>query len=98
MTLNGAIEKLQRRMILRALKRRLGNVTQAAADLGVQRTHLYWLMEKVGIKLDDLGYERLKLRGGVPKGTINGPRRARLMLELHAAIEALAFRRERGLS
>lgn len=47
--LKEAREVLERDLVQRALARSKGNLTQAAADLGVSRPTLYELMEKLGI-------------------------------------------------
>lgn len=47
--LKEAREVLERDLVQRALARTKGNLTQAAADLGVSRPTLYELMEKLGI-------------------------------------------------
>lgn len=49
LTLKDAREKLERDMILQALRRHGGKITQAAAELGVSRPTLYELIEKLGI-------------------------------------------------
>ena len=48
--LNEVREALETEMIQRALGRHKGNVTRAAAELGVSRPTLYELMEKLGIE------------------------------------------------
>jgi two-component system NtrC family response regulator len=47
--LREAREAVEREMVQRALARSQGNLTQAAADLGISRPTLYELMEKLGI-------------------------------------------------
>ncbi len=47
--LKEAREVLERDLVQRALARSKGNLTQAAADLGVSRPTLYELMEKLGV-------------------------------------------------
>ncbi|MEN6466975.1 MAG: PEP-CTERM-box response regulator transcription factor [Syntrophaceae bacterium] len=48
-TLKEARENLEREMVQKALDRHQGNLTKAAAELGVSRPSLYDLMEKTGI-------------------------------------------------
>ena len=48
--LKEAREVLERDLVQKALARTKGNLTQAAADLGVSRPTLYELMEKLGIE------------------------------------------------
>jgi two-component system, NtrC family, response regulator len=48
--LREAREALERDMVLRALARNKGNLTQVAADLGISRPTLYELMGKLGIE------------------------------------------------
>jgi two-component system, NtrC family, response regulator len=48
-TLKEARESVEREMIQRALKRNLGRISSAAAELGISRPTLYELMEKLGI-------------------------------------------------
>jgi two-component system NtrC family response regulator len=48
-TLKEARENVEREMIQRALKRNLGRISSAAAELGISRPTLYELMEKLGI-------------------------------------------------
>jgi two-component system NtrC family response regulator len=48
--LKEARESLEREMILQALTRNRGNLTQVAADLGISRPTLYELMNKLGIE------------------------------------------------
>jgi two-component system NtrC family response regulator len=48
-TLKEARESVERELIQQALKRHLGKVTSAAAELGISRPTLYELMEKLGI-------------------------------------------------
>jgi two-component system NtrC family response regulator len=50
MGLKAAREALEREMIQEALERHKGNVTRAAAELGVSRPTLYELMEKLGLE------------------------------------------------
>jgi two-component system NtrC family response regulator len=47
--LKEAREVLERDLVQRALARTKGNLTQAAAELGVSRPTLYELMDKLGI-------------------------------------------------
>jgi two-component system NtrC family response regulator len=47
--LKDARELLEREMVQRALSRNKGNITQAAAELGISRPTLYELMDKLGI-------------------------------------------------
>jgi two-component system NtrC family response regulator len=49
LTLREERERLERAIIERALRKRDGNLTQVAVDLGVSRPTLYDLMEKLGI-------------------------------------------------
>jgi len=51
-TLKQAREHVERELIEQALKRNAGNITSAAADLGISRPTLYELMEKLGISND----------------------------------------------
>ncbi len=54
--LKQAREELDRELVSLALQRNRGNITNAAADLGVSRPTLYELMDKLGIqKADRLG-------------------------------------------
>jgi len=48
-TLKEAREGVERELIQRTLKRHLGKVTSAAAELGISRPTLYELMDKLGI-------------------------------------------------
>jgi two-component system NtrC family response regulator len=48
-TLKEARESVERELIQRTLKRHLGKVTSAAAELGISRPTLYELMDKLGI-------------------------------------------------
>jgi two-component system NtrC family response regulator len=48
-TLKEARETVERELIQQTLKRHLGKVTSAAAELGISRPTLYELMEKLGI-------------------------------------------------
>ena len=48
-TLKEARENVEREMVQRALKRSLGRVSSAAAELGISRPTLYELMERLGI-------------------------------------------------
>lgn len=48
-TLKEARESVEREMVQRALKRNLGRISSAAAELGISRPTLYELMEKLGI-------------------------------------------------
>ena len=48
-TLKEARENVEREMVQRALKRNLGRISSAAAELGISRPTLYELMEKLGI-------------------------------------------------
>jgi two-component system NtrC family response regulator len=50
MKLKEAREALDKELVERALSRNRGNVTKAAADLGVSRPKLYELMQKLGIE------------------------------------------------
>jgi len=50
--LREAREAFERDLIRRALKRNGGNVTQAAAELGIGRATLYELLDKLGIRRD----------------------------------------------
>jgi two-component system NtrC family response regulator len=49
LTLREERERLERKIIKRALLRHDGNLTQVASDLGISRPTLYDLMEKLGI-------------------------------------------------
>jgi two-component system NtrC family response regulator len=49
LTLRDARERLERSLLDDALRRRSGNLTQVAADLGISRPTLYDLMEKLGV-------------------------------------------------
>jgi two-component system NtrC family response regulator len=51
-SLKEAREALEREMIEQSLRKNNGNVSAAAADLGVSRPTFYELMEKLGIKRD----------------------------------------------
>ena len=48
-TLKEAREYVEREMVQRALKRNLGRISSAAAELGISRPTLYELMERLGI-------------------------------------------------
>ncbi len=48
-TLKEARENVEREMVQRALKRNLGRISSAAAELGISRPTLYELMERLGI-------------------------------------------------
>src|SRR5438270_768721 len=47
-TLKEARENVEREMVQRALKRHLGRISSAAAELGIRRPTLYELMERLG--------------------------------------------------
>ncbi len=49
-TLKEAREKIEREMVIQALKRNSGKITAAATDLGISRPTFYELMEKLGIE------------------------------------------------
>lgn len=49
-TLKEAREAVERELVQQALKRHLGRISSAAAELGVSRPTLYELMEKLGIQ------------------------------------------------
>jgi two-component system, NtrC family, response regulator len=49
-TLKEAREALEREMVEQTLRKNSGNISAAAADLGVSRPTLYELMEKLGLK------------------------------------------------
>jgi two-component system, NtrC family, response regulator len=49
-SLKQARENLERDSVQQALKRNLGNITSAAAELGISRPTFYELMEKLGIE------------------------------------------------
>jgi len=51
-TLKEARESLEREMIEQSLRKNHGNISAAAADLGVSRPTFYELIEKLGIKRD----------------------------------------------
>ena len=48
-TLKEARENVEREMVQQALKRHLGKISSAAAELGISRPTLYELMEKLGV-------------------------------------------------
>jgi two-component system NtrC family response regulator len=48
-TLREAREQVEREMVQQALKKHLGRISSAAAELGISRPTLYELMEKLGI-------------------------------------------------
>jgi hydrogenase-4 transcriptional activator len=48
-TLAGAVEKLEREMIERALERSAGNISETARTLGLTRRGLYLKMERLGV-------------------------------------------------
>ncbi len=50
--LKEAREELERDFIQRALSKNKGNISQAAADLGISRPTLYEMMGKLGINKD----------------------------------------------
>jgi two-component system NtrC family response regulator len=47
-SLKAAKDSLEREMIMKAVSRNHGNLTRAAAELGISRPSLYNLMEKIG--------------------------------------------------
>jgi DNA-binding NtrC family response regulator len=49
-----AVRAFERQRIEEALAACAGNVTQAAARLGLERSHLYKKMRKLGWRADDL--------------------------------------------
>jgi two-component system NtrC family response regulator len=49
-SLKEARETLERNMVRQALRKHLGKITAAAAELGVSRPTLYELMEKLGLQ------------------------------------------------
>jgi two-component system, NtrC family, response regulator len=54
-SLKEAREAVEKELVQRALKRHLGKITSAAAELGVSRPTLYELMEKLGIARPERG-------------------------------------------
>lgn len=54
-TLKEAREAVEKEVVQRALKRHLGKITTAAAELGISRPTLYELMDKLGIAKADRG-------------------------------------------
>ena len=48
-TLKEARDSMEKELIQQTLKRHLGKISSAAAELGVSRPTLYELMEKLGI-------------------------------------------------
>ncbi len=44
-----AVQQLERQFLIDALRRRGGNVSRAAAEIGIQRTNLHALMRKHGL-------------------------------------------------
>jgi DNA-binding NtrC family response regulator len=44
-----AVQELERQFLIDALRRRGGNVSRAAAEIGIQRTNLHALMRKHGL-------------------------------------------------
>jgi two-component system NtrC family response regulator len=50
MGLKEAREAVERELVTQAIARNKGNLSRAAADLGVSRPTLYELMEKLGVK------------------------------------------------
>ncbi|MBV9010420.1 MAG: PEP-CTERM-box response regulator transcription factor [Verrucomicrobia bacterium] len=50
MTLKEARENLEKEMVQQALKKHLGRISSAAAELGISRPTFYELMEKLGIE------------------------------------------------
>jgi two-component system NtrC family response regulator len=53
-TLKEAREAVERELVQQALKRHLGRISSAAAELGVSRPTLYELMEKLGIQRSEV--------------------------------------------
>jgi len=49
---DAAVQELERRFLIEALGRSQGNVTKAAADVGIQRTNFHALMRKYGLTSD----------------------------------------------
>jgi DNA-binding NtrC family response regulator len=49
-----AIDDLERRFVIAALKRSAGNVSKAAEAVGMQRTNFHALMRKQGLSADGL--------------------------------------------
>jgi DNA-binding NtrC family response regulator len=47
------LDSVERELITRALERREGHVTKTAADLGLERSHLYKKMRALGIRKSD---------------------------------------------
>jgi len=47
------LEQVERELIERALEHRGGHVTKTAADLGLERSHLYKKMRALGIRKPD---------------------------------------------
>jgi DNA-binding NtrC family response regulator len=52
MRLGDAVEEFERKEIEAALAEAGGNVTQAAARLGLERSHLYKKMKKLGLRTE----------------------------------------------
>jgi DNA-binding NtrC family response regulator len=44
------LEEAERDLVLRALEHNEGHITNTAADLGLERSHLYKKMKSLGIK------------------------------------------------
>jgi two-component system NtrC family response regulator len=53
-TLKGAREAVEREMVQKALRKHGGKIAPAAVELGISRPTLYELMEKLGIKREDI--------------------------------------------
>ena len=47
-----AVDELERRFVIAALKRSAGNVSKAAEEVGMQRTNFHGLMRKHGLSAE----------------------------------------------
>jgi transcriptional regulator of acetoin/glycerol metabolism len=50
-TLRDATDDFQRRFIRATIRRHDGNITRAARELGLERSHLYKKIKKLGLKV-----------------------------------------------
>jgi two-component system NtrC family response regulator len=60
MTLKEAREKIEKEMVIEALKRNAGKISPASSDLGISRPTLYELIQKLGISTQEFALESEK--------------------------------------
>ena len=60
-TFHEAVAEFKRELIRETLRRHGGNLTHAAAALGLQRTHLYVVMRRLGVERGRVASRRGKV-------------------------------------